>query len=386
MTMPKEYLHIELSSFQISKKPQWPCGDAIMQQRSDSSTDFSLCDGIGSGYKAHIAAGMCISRLRALLQAGFSMHRSFSTVASTINRWRTPDMPYAAFSMIRILNDGEASILSYDAPSPILVSGGHACVLPERPLLANETVAMQSSCFLVPEEGLLLFTDGVTQAGIGNGLRLGWGAQGVAYFVTELLAHGIPKADIPHKVCQKAFELSGCKNCDDISAVYAACRKGVTVNLFTGPPIDEKKDDKIVGDFISSGGTKVVCGATTAGIVSRVLGKKLDIVTENMSLIAPPKYLIEGIDLVTEGAVTLNQLNNIIDLDESVFDDVNPVTELYDMLIKADRVIIMLGKKHNPANEGMSFTQTGILTREKIVPILAKKLESKGKLVIIKQF
>ena len=238
---------LHLSAF---KKPQGPCGDAIMQHRSDLATDISLCDGIGSGYKAHIAAEMCISRLKTSLESGISMQRSFSNLASTLNLWRSPDMPYAAFSLARILNDGETNILSYDTPSPILISSGHACVLLERPLLANETIAKQSSCFLIPGESLLLVSDGVTQAGIGNGLQMGWGIKGVADYITELLKKRISKSEISDAVCRKAFELCGCKNIDDISVVQALCRKGKTVTLSTGPPINENKDEKVfVTDF-----------------------------------------------------------------------------------------------------------------------------------------
>ena len=128
-----------------------------------------------------------------------------------------------------------------------------------------------------------------------------------------------------------------------------------------------------------------MCGATTAAIVARVANRKLDIVTKFASLIAPPKYLIDGIDLVTEGAVTLNQLNNIIDLDESTFDDINPVTELYELISNADRTSLPRALNTIMQTKVCTFFQTGILTREKIIPILAKKLEDKGKLVIVKQ-
>ncbi len=111
--------------------------------------------------------------------------------------------------------------------------------------------------------------------------------------------------------------------------------------------------------------------------------RKLTIDREPTSLIAPPKYALEGIDLVTEGAVTLNQLCNILDVPEEEFEETNPVTELADLLAQADRVNFILGRGANPANDSMGFRQQGIIKREAIVPLLAKKLRVQGKLVTV---
>jgi hypothetical protein len=125
----------------------------------------------------------------------------------------------------------------------------------------------------------------------------------------------------------------------------------------------------------------VVCGATTAKIVAGTLGRALEVDSASLNAIAPPRYRIEGLDLVTEGAITLNQLLNVIDADPILLAKADPVTELRELLDTADRVRIIQGEAVNPATRAIQYRQQGILLRHRIVPLLAEKLESMGKMV-----
>ena len=113
------------------------------------------------------------------------------------------------------------------------------------------------------------------------------------------------------------------------------------------------------------------------------MGIPLTADTTPQSLLAPPRQGIEGIDLVTEGAVTLNQVYNVLDADPALFDEVNAVTDFVELLRAADRVTIIMGKSANPSNAHIAFRQQGILSRDTIIPLLVKKLEAIGKLVIV---
>jgi len=129
---------------------------------------------------------------------------------------------------------------------------------------------------------------------------------------------------------------------------------------------------------------KVVCGATTAAIVARHLGRKLDIEQDPRSLVAPPRYSIAGIDLVTEGAVTLNQVYNVLDESPERHEEDSGVADLCGLLWATDRVNLTVGVAANPANGALSFRQQGILPRATIVPLLRQKLEKAGKLVLVR--
>jgi len=384
--MKSGYLHIDILSRQMPKRFDDVCGDAILQWRTEEATTILLCDGVGSGSSAHIAAILCTSTFKGLLDNGFSFRQAFQIVVKTLEQWKDPQMPYCAISAARILNDGQTTVLAYEAPAPVLVGQGIATVLPQKPFLMEGAIAHEYSCYLIAGEGIVLFSDGISQAGLGRELIGGWGSERVADYLSRLIADHTPAAEYCDRILEKACDLSGGQSHDDATVIYARCRPGRTVTILTGPPSEPAKDAAVVRRFLQSAGAKVVCGATTAAVVAREGNKTLEMEDMPSSLVAPPRYYMEGIDLATEGAVTLNQLCNILDIAEPKFEETNSVTELYDLLMDADRIEFLMGNRKNPGSGGITFCQKGILTREKIVPILADKLRAKGKLVVIHPF
>ena len=158
------------------------------------------------------------------------------------------------------------------------------------------------------------------------------------------------------------------------------------MNLFTGPPSRQEQDKEAVAAFMQSEGLKIVCGGTTAEIVARSLGYPVTVEQNATSLMTPPRYQIAEIDLVTEGAVTLTQVYNVLEEDTSVLKEDSGVTDLCAFLNIADRVNLFVGTAHNTAGDDVSFRQRGILTRKQIVPLLVKRLQTLGKLVVVRSW
>jgi hypothetical protein len=377
------YIHVEIETIQSSKRPGKSCGDQVQFERTQASTTIVICDGLGSGIKANIAATMCASRLLELFRNDFSMRQGFSSMVKTMNEARGTDLPYAVFSVIRILNDGSATVLSYDMPGPIFVSRRLAAVLPQHTLTLENALIGESNCHIEPGEGLIVVSDGITQAGLGTTMKNGWEIEGVARFITASMTEGLLLPEIPNYVHRHALELWGPRSGDDCTVTLASCRWGKTVNIMTGPPSDPSMDRSVAAKFLMAEGEKVICGGTTASIVANYRGVKLMMDPDPQSLLAPPKYQIDGIELVTEGAVTLNQVYNILDEDPSEFEEESGVTELSQLLNSADRINFLVGVAQNPASEHIAFRQRGILSRMKVVPLLAEKLRNAGKLVVI---
>lgn len=354
-------------------------------ERTATATTLVCADGIGSGIKANVAANMAASRLLELLRQGFSQREAFSHVVQTMEDAKHADLPYVAFSLARILNGGETTVLSYEAPGPLLVGRRHTAILPQHNVMLGAALTLEANCHLEPGEGILLMTDGITQAGLGGSTRGGWRLEGANRHATDLLANGVPPDTLPARLNQRAVQLSSGTAGDDCTTVLALCRLGKVVTVFTGPPADAKRDREVARNFLAAEGTKVICGATTADIIARYLGTKVTIDRSSQSMLAPPGYLLDGIDLVTEGSVTLNQVYNVLDVDPSQFDEDSGVTSLYELLVHADRVNFILGTAQNPANWHISFQQRGLLPRTKIVELLADKLREAGKLVVIQR-
>lgn len=380
--MSESYIHISTAFEQTPKKPEDPCGDSIWCDRGINGTTLLLADGIGSGIKAHIAAEMAISRMREYMRLGHSLHNTMDVLIHDMERMREPGRPMAALCAVQIRPDGLTSAITWEAPPLILISRGLAAELKPHPVALGGGMAIEFNCYLEHHDSLMLVSDGITQAGLGNGLPLGWGVDGLVRFLNDRLGSGTSAKDLPRLVHRRALDLWK-KGGDDCTVAMAYARRGCTINILTGPPESKGQDNVFVKSFMDMPGAKIVCGGASAEMVARELKRKLSMEQELTSQFAPPRYMIDGIDLVTEGAVTLNQACNLLGDSDEMEED-SGVRDLLAMLEGADRVNIFLGKAKNRAYKDISFRQRGVLSRDQVVPVLAEKLRELGKLVLIK--
>jgi len=379
----KSYIHTDIFAKQTSKYKGSPCGDVYGYYKDTESTTIVLSDGLGSGIKANIAANLCVSRILSLIKNGATVRETFAALTKTMNKAWGKNEPFAVFTIIRILNNGQTTILSYEMPPPIRLLNNYSEVIKHRTYTLEKAVVNEASCFLKKGEGLIVVSDGITQAGMGKGLAYGWEIKGVSQFVnSNIIRNGITEGQgIVDSIHNYARMLWGTSKGDDCSVVYIKNRNGVVVNLLSGPPADKRLDKVFVEQLIESPGFKVVCGGSSAKMVARELNTVLDI-HDAGSIVTPPKYGIDGIDLVTEGVVTLNQVYNVLDENIDAEDSDSPVIELAKMLRWADRVNIWLGSAQNIGSENIVFRQQGIISRKKILNLIADKLIASGKLVV----
>lgn len=249
------YRHFEVETVQSPKHPGSPCGDAVACERSASGTTVVVSDGLGSGVKANIAATMCVSRMLEYARREVSLRQGFSNLVQTMNRARGTDLPYAVFTVIRILPDGAATVLSYEMPPVVLVGLHTASPLPRRTFTLGSDVIGESHCHLEPGEGILAYSDGVTQAGMGLGLTWGWTEEGVARFVSDRLARSAKLRDIPRAVHNEARTLWGRAAGDDVAGHDRDLRVG-------GAQLVDEADE----------GLGVAVGDVDADVLDRAVG------------------------------------------------------------------------------------------------------------------
>lgn len=376
------YRHIDVITHQSPKRPSHACGDVVQSKRTVEHTLLVCGDGLGSGVRASVAAHLNVSRLMTLMQLSYSMREAFATVVRSMNAAREPGRPFTAFSLGRFLPNGETTVLSYESPPPVLVTAHAATPLRRRDFEYQGAALSEAHCALRPGEGILLVSDGITQAGLGAGLPEGWGVEGLCRFVGDYVRARRCITELPRAVHQEARQYWGRHAGDDCTVSLALCREGRVVTLFTGPPRSKQDDSAAATEYLGMDGAKVICGATTAQVVARILGKRLDVSQESLNSIAPPYYRLEGIDLVTEGAVTLNQVYNILEEDTARYEPNSGVSQLGRLLKEADRVNFLVGRAPSMAAGDIAFRQQGILPRLTIVPLLERKLRSLGKLVV----
>jgi hypothetical protein len=382
------YIHSDIQVCQQSKVQGTPCGDVVQYHRDIHSTTIVLSDGLGSGLKANIAATLTCTRIIELIKNGYSLREAFGAVVETMNQAWGTNQPFAVFTVVRILSSGATTVLSYEMPPPVLFDLTTANVVIDRTFTQSKAVITESTFTCQKGESIILVSDGITQAGLGQGLTYGWGIEGLVAFINrKVLVKGYRIQNIHKDIVQQAILLWAKKRGDDCTAVHIKSRIGVVVSIFTGPPANPSDDLKFVEEFKTQKGIKIVSGGTTAKVLARELGLPLQMKeTPRMSAISPPSYSIEGINLVTEGIVTLNHVYNVIDEDTSKYLDESDVFEYCEFLKLADRVNFFIGNASNIGIDSIEFRQQRILPRLKIIPLIIKWLQENGKLVVVKHF
>lgn len=377
------HLHTDIDTVQSPKHPGHPCGDVVAWERKAEGTVIILADGLGSGIQANLDATLFVSWLQQHLADGDSLREAMSRVVRTLREARHDDVPFAAISLAHIRHDGGAVILGHETPPPILISDRCATVPGHHTLKMNTETVRECHCRLHPGDALMLVSDGITQAGLEAKKPRGWTIEGVRKRVHHLAQAGRDLSGLARNIHDHARSISSTGH-DDTTVALARCREGTVVNVLTGPPADPDKDAEIVRRFFQSAGRRIVCGGTTAEVVARETGRVIDMEQEPASRIAPPRSAIDGVDLVTEGSISLNQVYNVLDEDAAELEDDSAVSDLHRHLHEADRVNFTVGRAENPASDDIVFRQKGILAREKIVPLLADKLRDTGKLVSVR--
>ncbi len=371
-------------SAQALKRNALVCGDLFVEERTPDAATFLLLDGIGSGMKAYVAAQLFASRLLSLLRRGFTAREACASIVKTMHAVRTQDVLFAAFTLVRVLNDGNTVILSYEMPAPLLLDGDRVEPAPQRFFTLSGEVLAETLFHLEPGNGFFVFSDGITQAGMGGPLCGGWGLDGVRDYLNSRLSDGAEPKRLPALALEQARLIGDGVYGDDATAVFFTCRPANTVHILTGPPADAAQDRQVVRDFIAADGAKIICGSTTADIFARYSERPVK-TGPGSNPFEPPEYFIAEVDMVTEGALTLNQLYNIIGEKQENLDPASPVSKLLLLLRQADRIYFHVGQAVNPGHGSQIFKQLGVLPRQVIVPLLAEKLRASGKLVIIEQ-
>ena len=145
--------------------------------------------------------------------------------------------------------------------------------------------------------------------------------------------------------------------------------------------------------FFSKGGRHVVCGGTTASIVANYLGKEVIAETNNEDTDIPPMSRIDGVDLVTEGIVTMNEVLKIArdylkgedDYDAWAFgrDGAAQICQL--LFEEATDINFFVGRARNPAHQGAD-TPINFNIKMNIVEELSACLRQMGKQVKVSYF
>jgi hypothetical protein len=370
---------VDVACRQFSKKGEDICGDAAKVARTPDSTIIVLSDGLGSGVKANVLATLTVELASGLFQGELSLHEIVETLVATLPVCHWRNIAYSTFTIVRIYDTGQVTVAEYDSPNIIYVGGGNkveAVSGAERTIL-DKTIR-ESYFKLKPDDMLVMFTDGIVLAGVGEGLRLGWQEEGVLDYVSEIAPalSGEP-SQLTDLVTDQALTYWAKRPGDDGTVIGVRYRKARLATVLTGPPADRSLDPKMLKEFMSSKGVKIICGGTTSHIVADHMQQELKMDERFLDSGLPPTGKLNGIDLVTEGILTLSRAAEYLKRGYPS-ERTDAATTLIDHLLSADGIKFMIGTARNPAHQNTGLPDS-IFLRRTVVETLASQLEAKGK-------
>mgnify|MGYP001155801897 FL=1 len=372
-----ENFFIESGHASVNKHDESLCGDSYYITKDGGKLTVVLSDGLGSGVKANILSTLTSTILSTLMSRKLPVDECIETVASTLPMCRERKLAYSTFTMLQV-ESMQARLVQYDNPRAILLRNGKNVDYNTTVRFIGEKEIHESTLYPQENDLLVLMTDGITNAGIGKVMQDGWPRKDVIECLELSPQH------LAAMLVNAALSLCLESPDDDITALVFKVRRRQAVNVIIGPPADPKDDERVLKLFFAKEGRHVVCGGTTAHTVSRYLNKPIVPIADSGTETVPAIAAIEGVDLVTEGVITLQQVadlaekyasNNRISL--SISEKTDGVSRLASLLFEqATDITIFHGQAVNHAHDSLDidFDSKALLVKR-----LAKSLTEMGK-------
>ncbi len=369
------------------------CGDKVELLKTEDSDVVILADGMGSGVKANILSTLTAKILGTMFLNGATLEECVETIGQTLPLCQVRKVAYATFSILQIFNSGEAYLVEYDNPGCIFLRDGHMAELEKRTRTVKDKVIAESRFQVQKGDALVLMSDGVTHAGVGKSRQFcfGWPWEEVAKFAEGQYKSTVSAVRMAAGLCDECSRIYEGKPGDDTTVVVARIIDKKPVHLMTGPPVSRDDDEVITEDFMKDETAKhIVSGGTSATILSRELGRPLRVSMDYTDPEIPPIAYMEGVDLVTEGVITLRRVIELLtsyvkecDLDSGFFEELdknNGASMMAKILIEdCTELKLFVGRAFNGAYQNPGLFELGI--RQNLVKQLMEIVERMGKKV-----
>lgn len=285
------------------------CGDHIeVIENNDGSTVIVLADGLGSGVKASILSTLTSKIISTMVSAGLPIEECVSTVAETLPVCSERGVAYSTFTIIHIKGNETADVIQYDNPQVILIREGENYDYPSTEINIDGKKIYKSTVYLREGDVFVAMSDGCPHASSDNIYNYNWKREDIVGFMEALVAGEYTAKNLSTMLVDECDKLYGGCPADDTTACVVKIRKRVPMNILFGPPLNRDDTERMISLFFSKEGKHIVCGGTTSSIVAKYLGKKLTVSTNFEPGGLPPISYIDGVDLVTEGVVTMNKV------------------------------------------------------------------------------
>ena len=386
---------IEYGYLSINHKGEELCGDHVMVAKGDDgSITLVLADGIGSGVVASILSTLTSTMLSRMVQGGIPLEECVSSLIETLPLAKDRgNVAYSTFTICKIDRDYQATIYNFDNPEPVYIRNGQLFDLHYKKLeIAGKTI-YKAVTYLDINDQISMFSDGAVYAGAEATLNFGWTRDQIAAFLQAQYNPWISAKSTSTILVDRCDRLYDHQPGDDTTCLTVRRRERAQANLLVGPPTNKEDDEKVLRSFFKLEGTHIVSGGSTCAMTAKFLGTEVrgDPVSDDPEI--PPTSIIKGVDIATEGIVTLNK---VLELAKSYqgsnkeyfnwcFKDDGASQIARALFEQSTDIVFYVGCAVNPAHQNETFDY-GFKMKMQIVDNLAAELKKMGKHVTVQYF
>ena len=383
---------IDVANYSVNKYGEELCGDHVEHIKTKDGTITVLADGLGSGVKANILATLTSKIAITMLKEGASIEETIDTITNTLPECKVRKLAYSTFTIVKVEDNGNVYMVEYDNPSVFFYRNGETYPIQKVKKEINDKFIYESHFKMVQNDVLTIVSDGVIHAGVGERLNLGWQWEHVNEYLSDLVKVETSAEKIANHLMSVCENLYANAPGDDTTVITIKTRAKQYLDIFTGPPKDPKNDKHLLEHIKTAKGKVILCGGTTANIVSKELNTPIDIDLVNYTEEVPPMGTMEGVELVTEGLLTLNKVKDLLSIhsEEKKRGMIVPPIYGLDGASRIARILIdesthirlWVGTAVNPAHQNPNFPGRFNL-KIKVMKEIKKYLEEIGKWVEI---
>lgn len=349
---------IEVDTWKYSKHNRSVSGDVTLTRKMGDRRIISiLCDGLGSGVEANVLASFTASMGIEYMTEDLSISRAAELIMDALPVCPSRKISYSTFSIADLSLDYQLRIIEHGNP-PFFVFRGdsaveHQCEELYRQRWQNRKLQFARFKAQVGDR-IILMSDGVTQSGLGSKKwPMGCGNDRVRQFISDKIRDDgqISARELSRSICNEALFNDCFQAGDDITCLVMYIRQPRILRILTGPPVDQKRDVEYANLLKDWRGRCAICGGTTANIIERELKRNSTVNMESLDPVIPATSTMDGVDLVTEGCITLGYCASILENGETNVTRTNGAVMLRDLLLSSDIIEFHVGTRINQAHQ-----------------------------------
>lgn len=302
-------LCVDIGYKSINHHGEQLCGDHVeVVEQNENSTVIVLADGLGSGVKASILSTLTSKIISTMMAAGLPIDECVSTIAATLPVCSVRGVAYSTFTIMHLIDNETIEIIQYDNPHVIMLRDGAEYEYSKTETTIEGKKIYKTTIRFQENDIFIAMSDGCPHAGIGMSYNFGWKREDIVAYMEVMAMNGLTAKNLATMLVDECNRLYGNEPGDDATACVVKVRKREPINLLFGPPSNPDDVNRMMSLFFSKAGKHIICGGTTSSIAAKYLGKTLQATLNFEKSEVPPIAKIEGVDLVTEGVITVNKV------------------------------------------------------------------------------